>query len=125
MNNRYNFALADPANYALLKEKAIYNRQHPTDAERIVRQSLKGKLPSVRFRNQYVIGNYIVDFVALKQRLIIEIDGEYHSDKTQSEDDMQREMWLKAQGFKIIRFTNEEVFNEIQTVMRGVVAEIR
>lgn len=127
MNNRsdnYNFALADPANYMLLREKALYQRQHPTDAEQIMNQYLKVELPSVRIRSQYIIGNYIVDFVALKQHLIIEIDGEYHFDEEQQAKDLEREKYLQSAGFKTIRLTNKDVLTRIEDVIRSIKAEL-
>lgn len=78
-----NFVLADPIAYKLLRENAVFNRRHPTDAERMVWEFLKTSPYGVRFRNQYVIGQYIVDFVALKGKFIIEIDGGYHLEEAQ------------------------------------------
>lgn len=118
------FALANPDTYLLLKEKAEHNRKHPTDAESRIWQYLRTEFADIRFRREYIIGDYIVDFVALKQRLIIEVDGEYHFDETQQEEDRARESWLKQQGFKVIRFTNDEVLKDIESVVRAVRAEI-
>lgn len=123
-SEKYNFALADPMNYGLLKEKAEYNRQHPTDAERVFWRMLKSELPSIRFRNQYIIGNYIVDFVALKLRLVIEIDGEYHFDNEQETKDLEREAYLKTAGFRVIRFTNQEVLTQPDIVIRSLKTEV-
>lgn len=123
-SDKYNFALADPVNYGLLKVKAEYNRQHPTDAERAFSRLLQAEVHDIRFRNQYIIGNYIVDFIALKPRLIIEIDGGYHSDEEQRADDLAREEYLRAKGFKVIHFTNEEVFTHTDVVVRSIKAEL-
>lgn len=115
-----NFSFANPMTYTLLKEKADYNRRHMTDAERMVWEFLRPCLSGIRFRNQFIIGDYIVDFVALKQKIIIEIDGEYHFDKEQRDLDLEREEYLIKSGFKIIRFTNDTVLNHMEDVIREI-----
>ena len=66
-------------NSHLLIEKAKQNRQNPTDAEKVLWSCLKGKkLDGFKFRQQHLIGDYIVDFVCLKKGLVVEVDGKYH-----------------------------------------------
>ena len=71
----------------------------------------------MRFRRQHIIGDYIVDFICLKQKLIIEIDGGYHQETTQQTEDKTRQNWLESMGYKILRFTNEDIFHDIESVI--------
>ena len=70
-----------------------------------------------RFRRQQIIDNYIVDFVCLEKTLIIEIDGKYHNTTEQQTYDQIREQKLLTQGFTTIRFTNEEITNDIDNTI--------
>ena len=69
------------------------------------------------FLRQYIIGDYITDFACLEPKLVIEVDGGYHSEPRQVEDDAIRQEWLERQGFKVIRFTNEEVEFDIDNTI--------
>lgn len=91
-----------------------------TDAERHLWQRLRGKqLRGHKFRRQFPIGNYIVDFVCLKARLIIELDGGQHAQRVAHDQD--RDLWLKTQGFRVIRFWNNEVFEHTDEVLQRIV----
>ena len=107
-------------NYApLLIEKAKENRKNPTEAERILWLQLKGKkLGGFQFRQQHLIGNYIVDFVCLKKGLVIEVDGKYHEQT--KEYDEERTAFLNTKGFEVIRFSNEEVIGNIDEVLEKI-----
>ena len=74
----------------------------------------------VKFNRQYVIYDYIVDFICLEKKLIIEIDGGYHSEYEQIEKDEHRTEKLEAMGFKVIRFANEEIFANIEWVINKI-----
>ena len=74
----------------------------------------------VRFRRQHIIGDYIVDFICLKQKLIIEIDGGYHQETTQQTEDKTRQNWLESMGYKVLRFTNEDIFHDIESVITNI-----
>ena len=88
-------------------------RENPTEAESILWKYLRDKQLGYRFRRQQIIDNYIVDFVCLEKTLIIEIDGKYHNTTEQKTYDKIREQKLLTQGFTTIRFTNEEITNDI------------
>ena len=101
---------ANPVYYPELKKRAAEKRNNPTEAEERMWNLLKSpELEGYKFRRQHIIGQYIVDFVCLQNSLIIEIDGKYHDTPQQKEDDKVREDNLKAAGYSIIRFTNDEV----------------
>jgi very-short-patch-repair endonuclease len=95
-------------------------RNNATDAERALWKSLRGDLLNgLRFRRQFPIGIYIVDFVCFETRLIVEVDGGQHAD---SPHDAPRDAWLKSQGFQVLRFWNNEILKNMEGVMQ-VIAE--
>ena len=72
------------------------------------------------FRKQAPIGQYIVDFVCLKHKLIIELDGGHHTEDAQRAHDLKRDAWLKSEGFKVLRFWNEEFFKNRNGVLNTI-----
>ncbi|TCZ68253.1 endonuclease domain-containing protein [Flaviaesturariibacter aridisoli] len=100
---------------------AQQHRQGPTKAERALWQKLKGnKICGCAFRRQFIIDRYIVDFVCLDRRLIIEVDGDYHLTLEQMERDKERADDLEALGFRVIRFRNEEVLQRMHQVLQVI-----
>jgi very-short-patch-repair endonuclease len=94
-------------------------RREPTPAERKPWAYLRGdKLNGVNFRKQHAIGNYIPDFVSIKRKLIIELDGSQHLD--QVEYDTERSKYFESQGYKVIRFWNNQVENDVNGVIRAI-----
>lgn len=113
---------ADPFTYHLLKDKRKEMRDNMTQAEEILWEHIKSKKLGVKFRRQHVIGNFIPDFVALSCKLIIEVDGEIH--KYQKEADEQRTYSLNEKGFKVIRFTNDEISKDINITLERIKKEL-
>lgn len=113
----FGYEMADPVVYKLLKEFANENRQNPTTAESILWDFLKGKRTGYKFRRQHIIGDYIADFICLEHKLIIEIDGGYHQLPAQQMRDEDRTNWLESKGFNVVRFSNEEIIADIETVL--------
>ena len=112
-------------NYShLTLEKAIQHRKEPTVAEKILWSELKNQALGAKFRQQHLIDNYIVDFVCLTKRLIIEVDGEYHFTSEQNILDQERTNILNELGYKVIRFTNEQVIKNISVVLNDIKAEL-
>ena len=111
------FKTASPDRYNLLHEYALQNRKNATLAEDILWQHLRKNDFGVKFLRQHVIGDYIVDFLAKEQGLVIEVDGAYHAERQQQENDVRRTADLEEMGFHVIRFTNEEVEYNIEEVM--------
>ena len=103
------FETASVDRYDILKEYAKVNRHHMTDAEKALWDILRQPTCSFKFRRQHPINDYIVDFICIEKKLIIEVDGAYHSEPQQQEDDKIRTDILSTMGYKVIRFTNEEV----------------
>ena len=113
----YDYQTADPMLYSLLKDLAKKNREHPTPAESALWKFLKNNALGCTFKRQHIVGAYIADFICIQARLIIEIDGGYHQLPEQQISDLERQQWLESQGFKVIRFTNEEVMADIERVI--------
>jgi len=76
------------------------------------------RMKNVHFRNQHAIGNYVVDFCAPRRKLIIELDGSQHL--AQSEYDADRTAFLAAKGYRVLRFWNNEVMNNIENVLFAI-----
>ena len=103
-----------------LIEEAKRMRKEPTDAEAALWELLRDKKLGDKFRRQHLIDDFIVDFVCLSKNLVIEVDGGYHNDLTQKEYDQQRTLYLNEKGFKVIRFTNEEVLGNTEAVLTKI-----
>jgi very-short-patch-repair endonuclease len=96
-------------------------RKGATNAENRLWYHLRAKqLDGIKFRRQEPIGNYIVDFVAFESRLVIEIDGGQHADENGKDHDIQRDAWLKSQGFRVLRFWNNEVLQNLAGVLETI-----
>ena len=97
-------------------------RQSETEAEQVIWSWLRAKrLKGVKFRRQEPVGIYVVDFVSFEKKLIIEIDGWQHNIEVNKSNDKVRTEWLKSQGFRVIRFWN----NEVSSNLDGVIAQIQ
>jgi very-short-patch-repair endonuclease len=82
-------------------------RKNFTDTERLLWKYLRSKqMQGFKFRRQEPIGNYIVDFICQEKQLVIEVDGGQHS--TKNIRDNERDKWLKGQGYKVLRFWNNQ-----------------
>lgn len=101
---------ADPMLYGVLKERSEENRNNPTEAEKVAWELLRANKTGFHIRRQHIIGSYIVDFMNIKTKTVIEIDGDIHD--CQQEEDAQRTKWLEEEGFEVIRFKNEKVIGE-------------
>lgn len=92
-----------------------------TDAERILWLNLSSiPLEGTHFRRQEPIGPYFPDFISLRLKLIVEVDGPIHENAGQRRRDLERTVWFEREGYRIIRFSNFR----IQTDMNSVLAEI-
>ncbi|WP_396182640.1 vitamin B12 dependent-methionine synthase activation domain-containing protein [Flavobacterium sp.] len=119
------WATANPYNYGLLKQFAREMRNKPTEAEKMLWNILSNKgIDGHKFRRQHIIGNYIADFICLKSNLIIEVDGSNHQLPENQASDVERTKWLLSQGYRVIRFKNEEVLFEIEKVIERISANL-
>ena len=146
---------ANPDRYELLKTFAKENRQFMTEAERALWMRLRGNALGHKFLRQHIIGDYIVDFLCRDTQVVIEVDGGYHKERQflykyphsyffmpnkslptqggleglirdQVEEDRIRQDWLESAGYKVIRFTNEQILHNIDyalTVIKTTIDE--
>lgn len=124
MSDEY-YATSAPDRYSVLKYFSKDNKQASTDAEKILWEYLRAKRTGVKFRRQHPILDYIADFVCLSEKLIIEVDGEYHNVESQKQDDINRDKRLASMGYRVLRFTNEKVFNDIDFVLAKIKDNIK
>jgi len=104
-------------------ENARRLRRDATDAERRLWSALRDRrLSGYRFRRQFPIGRFIVDFACTKHRLIVEADGSQHAD---SESDRERTAWLEEQGWRVLRFWNNDVLTNTNGVVETVLNELQ
>ena len=90
-----------------------------TDSERLLWQGLRNRqLGGFKFRRQKPIGPFIVDFVCMEKKLIIEVDGSQHAG--QKESDQKRSYYLMKKGFRVLRFWNNEVLQESDAVFTAI-----
>jgi 5-methyltetrahydrofolate--homocysteine methyltransferase len=122
----FGYEMADPMIYPLLKEFALKHRAQPTEAESILWEMLNSKpLSEYKFRRQHIIGSYIADLVCLDKKLVVEIDGLIHQLPDNIEADEIRTKWLEEKGFKVIRYTNEEVLNKTSEVITAILTKLK
>ena len=111
---------ANPAMYKILKTYAEENRKNPTEAESILWNALKAKGNGAKFRRQHIIGDFIVDFFCNEANLVIELDGGYHNTPHQMKSDAERTAALNEMGYTELRFKNEEVLYNIDSVLKTI-----
>ena len=107
-------------NSHLLINEAKRMRKEPTETENILWQKLRNNNLGDKFRRQHLIDDFIVDFVCLSKKLVVEVDGGYHSTSEQKEYDEQRTIILNKKGFSLIRFTNQEVLEDLKSVLQKI-----
>lgn len=99
-------------------------RKEPTEVEKKLWFHLSREQLGTKFRRQQPIGNYIVDFYAPDARLIIELDGSQHAEE-QKQYDQERTAFLGAQGYRVLRFWNSEILENVDRVVETILAELR
>jgi len=100
-------------------ETARLLRKNMTRSEKLLWEKVKGKqIHSVRFRRQHPIDIFIADFYCHEARLVIEIDGEIHNDRSEYDDG--REAEIEEYSLKVIRFSNDQVINDIESVVTKI-----
>ena len=122
--NDGSYNTASPDRYELLKEFAHKNKQFATEAESLLWEHLRAKRLAVKFNRQHIIGDYIVDFVCIEKKLVVEVDGAYHSEYEQVKKDEHRTERLNGMGFNVIRFSNEEILGNIFGVINKIINKL-
>ena len=105
----------------MLTERARSLRRNLTEPEQRLWQKLRNRqLGGLKFRRQSPVGPYVADFLCLEARLIVEVDGETHA-STQAAD-AGRTAFLENEGFRVIRFSNVEVMENVEGVLMHILA---
>jgi len=100
-------------------ENAKALRSNQTDAEQRLWYRLRAhRFMDLKFKRQKPIGRYIVDFVCMEHRLIIELDGGQHAEQVAY--DQQRDAWLRSQGYTVLRFWNNDVMQQLEGVLEQI-----
>ena len=102
----------------LSKQRARTLRKNMTEAERKLWGRLRGQQLGIRFRRQAILGRYIVDFVCLDPKIIIEVDGSQHADDVHYDE--QRTKWLESLGYRVLRYWNNEVLQQLDIVLEAI-----
>jgi very-short-patch-repair endonuclease len=106
----------------MVNRRARQLRQHSTDAERRMWSALRDRrLLRYKFRRQHPIGPYVVDFACIRRQIVIELDGGQHAESTEN---VGRTAWLQSQGWRVIRFWNNDVLSNTsgvtETILRAL-----
>lgn len=117
------FIFTSPAKtWDAVKENVRENRKNPTEAEEKLWEHVRNNALDFMFRRQHSIGKFIADFACIEKRLVVELDGPIH-DK-QKQEDAERTKAIESNGFKVIRFTNDDVLNDIAQVLNKIKSEL-
>ncbi len=101
-------------------------RKEQTNAEKSLWKILRNRqLGNLKFYRQKVLGYYIADFYCPELKLVIEVDGDVHALPEQIVHDTRRTYWLESEGFRVIRFTNQEVFGNISGVCEEILSYVQ
>ncbi len=111
---------ADPMMYELLKKRAEAMRENPTEAESVLWKALKANGLGVKFRQQHIIEDFIVDFYCNEYKVTVEVDGKCHDSFEHIKSDADRTARLIELGYTELRFTNEEVLNDLDSVLKKI-----
>lgn len=108
---------------AILNERARALRKNSTEAENKIWDLVRNRrLNGVKFTRQYIIEPYIVDFICREKKFIIELDGSHHVDTMIY--DQERTEYLEAKGYKVLRFWNNEILNNIDSVLEKILQSL-
>ncbi|MBT3413449.1 MAG: DUF559 domain-containing protein [Candidatus Jacksonbacteria bacterium] len=98
-------------------------RTNSTKSEKLLWSKIRSKKLGYKFRRQYGIGNYIVDFFCPKLKLAVEIDGITHEDPAQHQRDENKDNYLKSCNIHVIRFSSSDIFNNLDAIIESLYLE--
>ena len=106
---------------SILFERAKHLRANLTNAEMLLWEELKSKKHfDYKFRRQHPYANFIFDFYCHKLKLVIEVDGKYHLTPKQKLIDAERDKFVEEDGLHVLRFTNDEICNELKQCIKKI-----
>jgi very-short-patch-repair endonuclease len=111
-----------PRSDSKTRTRAIELRRASTPAERKLWAVIRNDQLGINFRRQHAVGIYIPDFVCIQKKLILELDGSQHLE--QEEYDQERTEYLKSQGYRVIRFWNNDVMKDIDSVILAIIYKL-
>ena len=107
-------------------EKRRLLRQNITKAEKLIWDNIRDRqLENCKFRRQYSVDRFVIDFYSAEFKLAIEIDGDSHFQNGAAEYDQARQEFMESVGIKFIRFTNNDVYGNLSGVLESIVQYIR
>lgn len=104
------------------RARALRQRQTPPEA-RLWHALRNGRVAGLKFRRQHPIGRFIVDFYCDSAKLVVEVDGDSHAGDEAEARDAARTEWLVGQGYRVLRFTNEDVHKRFEAVVEAIFLE--
>ena len=113
-----------PRSSSIIKHQAEKLRVEQTEPEALLWGRLRDRrLGGIKFRRQHAIGRYVVDFCAPEQKIVVELDGSQHIDRRAQDD--ERTTWLESLGYRVLRFWNGDVTNDVKAVLTSILQEAR
>jgi len=109
----------------MVSEHVKQLRANLTDAELRLWHEVRRSALGHKFRRQHPLGPYVVDFICLAQKLIVELDGGQHAEPENAAKDVERTAWLKQSGYRIIRFWNNDVLENMSGVLIRIQDELK
>ena len=104
-----------------INAKQLRKKENTTEAEKLLWYYIKNKqLNNCKFRRQVPIGNFVVDFLCIEKKLIIELDGGQHNEDNNIKYDNTRTECLRGLGYNVVRFWNNEVFQNMENVLETI-----
>lgn len=108
------------------KEKRRSLRQNIVKAEKIIWDKIRNRqIEDCKFRRQYSVDKFVIDFYSPILKLAIEIDSESHFQEGAAEYDRERQMYIESLGIKFIRFTNNDVYENLDGVLESIAMKVR
>jgi len=109
----------------MVSEHVKQLRENLTNAELRLWHEVRRSALGHKFRRQHPLGPYVVDFICLAQKLIIELDGGQHGEPENAAKDAKRTEWLESSGYRVIRFWNNDVLQNIEGVLQRIQDELK
>jgi type I restriction enzyme, R subunit len=123
-NRKHNYR--GGSDYSSLVEFARSLRRRQTTTEKIFWYFVKNRsFENLKFRRQHQIGMYIADFYCHELRLVVEFDGDVHDNEKQKIYDQERDAYLRSKGNTVLRFQNDDLFDDIENVFMKIAALIK